>query len=461
MTAPVERRCSRLHRDRSDASLGRLAGARRSTSRSRRAAPAAAREGDADLRGLPAGASTPGSTCRPASRSACRRTCPRRCSSSSGAPRSAASSAMRCTQLKYGGERRLADPLGARDRAALGARRGRWRPPRARAGPPRPRAPARLRPGRAARPRPRRPRLGLPVRRRPRAAAGDASPSSTSTASDRAANVAGAFAAAIARPRSRPSRGRWVVLVDDVVTTGATPVGLRGGAPRRRRDRRLGGHRRPRALTGRDRRRSARRLGTGARPTGLYSTPPDDSDRREVTRADDRQGQERRGPGPRPRLRRAQARPPRAAARRPHRRHRRALERAPSQRGGRPHRRGHAGHRRPDAAQPCRRAPATRRPSTTVVDKVERQAVDHKEKPRVRAAADRGEAHPAVDRRRDAGAGAASRGSSRPSASPSSRCSRRTRSPRWRSSATRSSSSSTPRTSGSRSSTRATTATTG
>ena len=44
--------------------------------------------------------------------------------------------------------------------------------------------------------------------------------------------------------------------------------------------------------------------------------------------------------------------PARAPPRRPHRRHRRVLERAPPQRVGRPHRRGHAGHRRPDAAQP-------------------------------------------------------------------------------------------------------------
>jgi predicted amidophosphoribosyltransferase len=43
---------------------------------------------------------------------------------------------------------------------------------------------------------------------------------------DRAANVAGAFVlvATPGQPRARPLDGRWVVLVDDVVTTGSTLV---------------------------------------------------------------------------------------------------------------------------------------------------------------------------------------------------------------------------------------------
>ena len=63
-----------------------------------------------------------------------------------------------------------------------------------------------------------------------------------------------------------------------------------------------------------------------------------------------------------------------------------------------------------------------------VVDKVERQAVDHKEKPRLRA---RPEEEKQILRRLADGTRGrrrASRGSSRPSASRSSRCSRRTRS---------------------------------
>ena len=82
-----------------------------------------------------------------------------------------------------------------------------------------------------------------------------------------------------------------------------------------------------------------------------------------------------------------------------------------------------------------------------VVDKVERQAVDHKEKPRLRARPE--EEKQILRRLADGSEGRrASRGSSRSSASRSSRCSRRTPSPGWRSSATGSSSSSAPRPSG-------------
>ena len=100
--------------------------------------------GRADLRGVPARRSTPGSICRPASRSACRPTCRRRSCSSSGARRSAGSSGRRSTQLKYGGETRLAVPLGA-------AIARRWRRVARRRRPPRPGAgPRRSRPASAA-----------------------------------------------------------------------------------------------------------------------------------------------------------------------------------------------------------------------------------------------------------------------------------------------------------------------
>ena len=83
-----------------------------------------------------------------------------------------------------------------------------------------------------------------------------------------------------------------------------------------------------------------------------------------MTREDDRQGQERRGPRPSPRLRGAQAPPARAPAGRPHRRHRRALQRAASQRRRTPtspRSRSSSTARRCAATRP---ASATRRRST-------------------------------------------------------------------------------------------------
>ncbi len=54
-----------------------------------------------------------GWTSRPAYRSGCPARSRRRCCSSTGAPRSAASCVTPCTRIKYGGEQRLGEPLGA------------------------------------------------------------------------------------------------------------------------------------------------------------------------------------------------------------------------------------------------------------------------------------------------------------------------------------------------------------
>ena len=149
-----------------------------------------------------------------------RRTSRRPSSSSNGARRSPARSARRSTTSSTAASSASADPLGAAiaRRWRRVGRRG--RPRRPCPGPRRARAPPRLRPGRAHRavggPRPR------PAVSRARSSArGRRSPSSTSDRADRAANVAGAFAV---RPRhgGRTVRGRWILLVDDVVTTGAT-----------------------------------------------------------------------------------------------------------------------------------------------------------------------------------------------------------------------------------------------
>ena len=75
-----------------------------------------------------------------------------------------------------------------------------------------------------------------------------------------------------------------------------------------------------------------------------------------------------------------------------------------------------------------------------VVDKIERRAVDHRETSRVRKSSETGSGRwRRAGARHRRGGRTAGRRSSRSSASTSSRCSRRTRSPGWRSSATRSS----------------------
>ena len=126
----------------------------------------------------------------------------------------------RSMRIKYGGERRLADPLGAAIAAPLATRRGRRRRGRAPVPSMRSRAKQpRLRPGRADR------RVGGPpprtrARRRPRADAGDdrpVRPRSTAPRRQRGRCVRGRRDRLAGR-----IEGRWVLLIDDVVTTGSS-----------------------------------------------------------------------------------------------------------------------------------------------------------------------------------------------------------------------------------------------
>ena len=123
--------------------------------------------------------------------------------------------------LKYAGERRLAEPLGAAvarrwARVGVGCRARRAGPR-----PRRPRAAARLRPGRAHR---RGRRRGTWVCRscgRWNAAA-RRSPSSSSVATSGPRTSRAPSGSRRSRAARRAVAGRWVLLVDDVVTTGAT-----------------------------------------------------------------------------------------------------------------------------------------------------------------------------------------------------------------------------------------------
>ena len=174
-------------------------------------------------------------TRRPASPSGSPASCRSHCSSSSGARRSTAWPATALHAIKYGGEQRLADPLGA-------AVARRWAAVGVGAdvvvhvpGPRRPRAAARLRPGgadRAGRGAPPRPAVSRRCLVRD---AGDDRPVRPRPARPRAPTSRGAFARPTPGCATRTSPGRWVLLVDDVVTTG---LDARGRARRRSRSRR-------------------------------------------------------------------------------------------------------------------------------------------------------------------------------------------------------------------------------
>ena len=223
---------------------------------------------------------------------------------------------------------RAADRRGARGPLA-GGRRGR-RPPRP---DPRPRLSsprARLRPGGAHRGR------GGPALAMPWVPALERTRATTAQyhldRRHRAANVVDAFGARPERGRRSPDAGscssttssrparRWAPRATTLLAAGALAVSAITVARASACDDEADG---PVVYT---------RCPSGPGPPARRPRSQVPSPRREVCREDDRQGQEPRGPRPRPAVRRAQVRPPGSAVRRPDGCRGRALERGPPQR---------------------------------------------------------------------------------------------------------------------------------